>query len=34
MSLDLDYILTKRTSNAPGGTFNDNEITLGLTLHE
>ena len=34
MSLDLDYILTKRASNAPGGTFDDSQITLGLTLHE
>jgi hypothetical protein len=33
ISLDMNYMLTKRSTNALGGTFNNNEVTVGITLH-
>jgi len=34
ISLDMNYTLTKRSTDALGGTFNDNQINVGITLHE
>lgn len=34
ISLDANYTYAKRSTDAPGGTFQNNSFTVGVTLHE